>query len=99
RITFEQGVAAVERRVLGPRVEAAVASVREPPELGILLVEEVDDRAHRPGEIVEVEPIEAAHPLVCAVPVVAMQPADERVELLVAPHPEGEALERLQFTR
>src|SRR5689334_12160278 len=92
-------MSAIERRILGPRIEAAVAAVREPPELGILLVEEVDDRAHRPAEIVEVQTIKSAHLLIGAVPVVPMKPADECVELLVAPHPEREALECLELAR
>src|SRR3954454_7293440 len=86
-------MAAVERRLFGPGVEAAVTAMREAGELGILLLEEVDHGAHRRGEIIKVEPVEARHPLVGALLIVAAQPPDERIDLPVAPHPRRKALE------
>src|SRR5256885_1802490 len=47
RIAFCERMAAVGGGVFGPRVEAAVAPAREPRELRVLSLQEVDHRAHR----------------------------------------------------
>ena len=59
------------------------------------LVEEVDDGADGGAEIVEVEAVKAGHRLVRPGPRLRLsQPAHERLDVGVAPHPGGEALER-----
>src|SRR5260221_8691594 len=87
-------MATVGGGVLRPWVKAAVAAARQPREFGILLAEEVDHRAYRRAEIVKVEAVETASALIATALVVAPQPADELVDLAVAPHPDREALER-----
>src|SRR3954447_7233687 len=87
-------MAAVSRRIVRPWIKATVATARQSPELRILLIEEVDHRAHRRAEIVKVEAVETAAALVGMTLVVAPHPADELVHVSVAPHPAGEALKR-----
>ena len=86
-------MAAVGCGILGPGLEAAVSLAGQAGELRLLLGKEVDDRAHRAAEVVEVEPVEAGHRLVRSAVIVLPQPADESVDLGVAPHPGREALE------
>src|SRR5438105_14577187 len=90
-------MAAVGGGVFGPWIEATVPAAGEPGELGVLLLEEVDHRAHRRAHVVEVEPVEARHLLVRSALIVPTHPADEAVGLLVAPHPGWEALERAEL--
>ncbi len=93
RIAFADRQPPVQRRIATPRHQAAVALARQLRRAGVDVVEIIDHRPHRAREIVEVEPVKAGHGAGIAPFIVGAQPADEGVDVGVAPHPGREALE------
>ena len=94
------GIAPAERRAaIGhgvplPGREASVPLARRGTGFGIDPVQIVEHRANRPGHVVDVEPVEAGTVVHRPVGIVRVHPADQRLDVGVAPHPGGEALER-----
>src|SRR5579883_1258124 len=90
-IVFGQHGAAIIRRLASPRVQATIAFAGDRGRRLIPLVEISEDRRDRGAQIVEIEPVKARLPVGRDAAIVRPQPAQERRDVSVAPHPSRKA--------